>query len=224
LQREFAHNAQIQAARKAIAEICRMMHQRGYIASRDGNVSCRIGDSRILVTPSGSRKGFLDPDDMVLCDLDARPVRGEKGKPSTESMMHVAVYRERDDVNAVVHAHPPFAIAHTVAGATLSLALMPEVYCELGEIVTIPYTTPGTEEVPERLRGPIKNHCALVMERHGSITVGASLNQAYDRLEVLEHTAKISLLANVLAPGRISGLPQEQLDKLRLFFGCGLGC
>jgi L-fuculose-phosphate aldolase len=178
----------------------------------------------MLVTPSGSRKGFLNADDMVLCDLDGVPVRGEKGKPSTETMMHVAVYRERDDVNAVVHAHPPFAIAHTVAGATLSLALMPEVFCELGEIVTIPYTTPGTHEVPERLRGPIKNHCALVMERHGSITVGTTLAQAYDRLEILEHTAKISMYANVLAPGRVTGLPAEQLDKLRMFFGCGLGC
>lgn len=201
-----------------------MMHQRGYIASRDGNVSCRIGDSRILVTPSGSRKGFLEGSDMVLCDLEGAPVRGENGRPSTEVMMHVAVYRERDDVNAVVHAHPPYAIAHTVAGCTLSLALMPEVFCELGEIVTIPYTTPGTEEVPERLRGPIQNHCALVMERHGSITVGRSLSQAYDRLETLEHTAKISLFANVLAPGRVTGLPSEQLDKLRAFFGCGLGC
>src|SRR5262245_20532145 len=164
LEREFSHAAQIAAAKKEIAEICRMMHQRGYIASRDGNVSCRIGDARILVTPSGSRKGFLEPNDMVLCDLDGVPVRGERGKPSTETLMHVAVYRERDDVNAVVHAHPPYAIAHTVAGVTLSLALMPEVFCELGEIVTIPYTTPGTQEVPERLRGPIQNHCALVME------------------------------------------------------------
>jgi L-fuculose-phosphate aldolase len=224
LKREFEHAAQIPVARKTIADVCRTMHQRGYIASRDGNVSCRIGDRRILVTPSGSRKGFLDPEEMVLCDLDGVPVRGERGRPSTETMMHVAVYREREDVNAVVHAHPPYAIAHTVAGVSLSLALMPEVFCELGEIATIPYTTPGTEEVPERLRGPIRNHCALVMERHGSITTGATLHQAYDRLEVLEHTAKISLLANTLAPGRITGLPQEQLDKLRAFFGCGLGC
>ncbi len=201
-----------------------MMHQRGYIAARDGNVSCRIGDNRLLVTPSGCRKGFLDPSDMVLCDLDGAAVRGEKGRPSTEMMMHVAVYHERDDVNAVVHAHPPHAIAHTVAGVSLSLALMPEVFCELGEIVTIPYTTPGTPEVPERLREPIKSHCALVMERHGSITTGATLAQAYDRLEILEHTARISMLAHTLAPGRISGLPEAQLDKLRRFFGCGLGC
>lgn len=222
--REFAHSAQIGAARKAIAETCRLMHQRGYIASRDGNVSARIGDRRILVTPSGSRKGFLAPEDMVLCDLDGAAVRGETGRPSTEVMMHVAVYAERSDVNAVVHAHPPCAIAHTIAGATLSLALMPEVYCELGEIVTIPYTTPGTPEVSAQIRGPIRDRCALVMERHGTITVGTSVAQAYDRLEVLEHTARISLYANALAPGRVRGLPEEQLAKLRAFFGCGLGC
>jgi L-fuculose-phosphate aldolase len=224
LKREFEHAADIPAAKKTIAEICRTMHQRGFIASRDGNVSCRIGDRRLLVTPSGSRKGHLDPDDMVLCDLDGVPVRGEKRRPSTEMPMHVAVYRERADVNAVVHAHPPYAIAHTIAGVTLSLALMPEMFCELGEIATIPYSTPGTEEVPARLRGPIKDHCALVMERHGSITTGATLHQAYDRLEVLEHSAKISMFANMLAPGRVSGLPADQLEKLRMYFGCGLGC
>lgn len=212
------------AARREIADICRLMHQRGYIAARDGNVSCRIGDSRLLVTPSGSRKGFLSPKEMVLCDLDGAPVRGESGRPSTETMMHVAVYQERPDVNAVVHAHPPCAIAHTVAGVPLSLALMPEVFCELGEIVTIPYTTPGTKEVPDRLREPIRSRCALVMERHGSITTGQTLAQAYDRLEILEHTARISLMANTLAPGRVTGLPEEQLEKLRCFFGCGLGC
>jgi L-fuculose-phosphate aldolase len=221
---EFEHASGIARARAEIVLVCKMMHQRGYIAARDGNVSVRIGDRRLLVTPSGARKGFLEPSDLVLCDLSGRPLAGERGKPSSELLMHVAIYEERPDVTAVVHAHPPAAIAHTVAGVSLAAPLMPEVFCELGEILTLPYTTPTTAEVPDALRGPIKTHAALIMERHGSITVGSTLGQAYDRLEVLEHTARISLMAHALAPGRVRGLDDAQLHKLRTFLGCGLGC
>ena len=200
------------------------MHQRGYIAAGDGNVSVRIGERRMLVTPSGARKGFMEPRDMVLCDLEGRPVSGESGRPSSETMMHTLIYAERPDVNAVVHAHPPCAIAHTIAGVGLDAPLMPEVFCELGEIVTVPYTTPTTREVPDALREHVRCKVALIMERHGSITMGETLWKAYDRLEVLEHTARISLMANTLAPGRVRGMDPEQLEKLRVFLGCGLGC
>src|SRR5687767_5714783 len=202
---EFAHNADIGRARSALVDVCKLMHQRGYIASRDGNVSVRIGERRLLVTPSGARKGFLKPEEMVVCDLEGRPVSGERARPSSELMMHTAIYAIRPDVRAVVHAHPPAAIAHTIAGVSLAEPLMPEVFCELGEILTLPYTTPTTIEVPEALKEPMRNHVAVIMERHGSITVGETLAQAYDRLEVLEHTARISLMANALAPGRVSG-------------------
>lgn len=221
---EFSTATELTRARAQIVEICKLMHQRGYIAARDGNVSCRIGERKLLVTPSGSRKGFLTPADLVLCDLAGRPLPGETGKPSSELLMHVAIYEERRDISAVVHAHPPAAIAHTVAGVSLAAPLMPEVFCELGEIYTLPYTTPTTAEVPNALRGPIKDHVAVIMERHGSITVGSTLAQAYDRLEVLEHTARISLMSNALAPGRVQGLDGDQLNKLRTFLGCGLGC
>jgi L-fuculose-phosphate aldolase len=221
---EFPHAADIPRARSAIADVCKLMHQRGFIAARDGNVSVRIGERRLLVTPSGSRKGFLRPEDMVLCDLAGVPLRGEKGKPSSELMMHTLIYSVRRDVAAIVHAHPPAAIAHTVAGVSLAEPLMPEVFCELGEIATIPYTTPTTGEVPEALREPMRTRVAVIMERHGSITVGSTLAQAYDRLEVLEHTARISMMAHALAPGRVTGLSDGQLEKLRVFLGCGLGC
>jgi L-fuculose-phosphate aldolase len=221
---EFEHAAQIPEARRQIAEVCRLMHQRGYIAAGDGNVSVRIGERRLLVTPSGARKGFLRPEDLVVCDLEGKPVRSETRRPSSELLMHTLIYAERPDVNAVVHAHPPTAIAHTIAGILLSDPLMPEAFCELGEIVTVPYTTPTTSEVPGELRKHIGCHVALMMERHGSITIGATLAKAYDRLEVLEHTARISLMANVLAPGKIHGLDETQREKLRVFLGCGMGC
>lgn len=219
---EFAHRASVERAGQEIADVCRLMHQRNYLAARDGNVSVRIGSKRILVTPSGARKGFMSAKDMVLCDLDGNPVPGETNKPSTETMMHTLIYQERPDVNAVVHAHPPCAIAHTIAGIGLDKPLMPEVFCELGEIATIPYTTPGTREVPDTLREHLTCRVALVMERHGSITMGETLWQAYDRLEILEHTARISLMAHQL--GKAEGMPGEELEKLRVFFGCGLGC
>ena len=216
---EFEHAGQVAEARRQIAEVCRLMHQRGLLAARDGNVSCRIGERRLLVTPSGARKGFMAPGDMVLCDLDGQPVRGERGKPSSEMAMHVTVYRRRPDVNAVVHAHPPFAVAHTLAGISLAQPLMPEVYCELGEILTIPYTTPGTHEVPDALAGPIGDHDVVLLERHGSLTTGPTLWRAYDRLEILEHTARISHLARTLAPGQVRTMSAAELHALS--FVCG---
>ncbi len=221
---EFEHRASIRSAAQQIVEVCELMHRRGYIAARDGNVSVRIGERRILVTPSGARKGFMKPEDMVLCDLDGAPVKGERGRPSSETMMHTLIYAHRPEVNAVVHAHPPCAIAHTIAGVGLDQPLMPEVFCELGEIVTIPYTTPTTREVPDALREHLSCRVALIMARHGSITLGDTLAQAYDRLEILEHTARISMMAHSLAPDRVRGLDASQLEKLRTFLGCGLGC
>lgn len=205
--------------------MCRRMHDRGYIVAGDGNVSVRIGRRRMLVTPSGARKGFMQASDMVLCDLDGQPVRGERGKASSEMAMHVLIYAERSDVNAIVHAHPPCAIAHTIAGVGLDDPLMPEAFCELGRVATIPYTTPTTQQVPAALREPIRTSCALIMARHGSITTGPTLAKAYDRLEVLEHYAKISMMARVLSPqGQVSGLDGKQLNELRTFLGCGVGC
>ena len=222
---EYPHTADIPRARRDLVEVCARMHERGYIVSGDGNVSVRIGDRRLLVTPSGKRKGFLKPADMVLCDLDGAPVRGEKSRPSSEIAMHVTVYQERPEINSVVHAHPPCTIAHTVAGISLAAPLMPEAFCELGEILTLPYTTPTTSQVPEALRVPVRTHCAIIMERHGSITIGPSLNVAYDRLEILEHVAKISMMSRVLSPtGKVEGLSEDKLQQLRAFLGCGLGC
>jgi L-fuculose-phosphate aldolase len=221
---EFRHVADVPRARAALVETCARMHARGYIVAGDGNVSVKIGDDRLLVTPSGTRKGFMRPEQMVLCDLSGRPLRGETGRPSSELAMHVAVYEERPDARAVVHAHPPVAVAHTIAGASLAEPLMPEAFCILGHVLTIPYTTPTTHQVPDALRQPVRTHHALLLERHGSLTFGETLAEAYDRLEVLEHTAKISMIARVLSPsGQIRGLDEGQIDQLRMFLGCGLG-
>lgn len=219
IEAEYEHAGQVAQARRDIAEVCRLMHQRGLLAARDGNVSVRIGARRLLVTPTGARKGFMAPGDMVLTDLDGNPVRGETGRPSSEVAMHVVVYRNRPDVNAVVHAHPPYAVAHTIAGISLAEPLMPEVFCELGEVKTVPYTTPGTVEVPSALAEPIRSHDVLMLEAHGSLCVGPTLHRAYDRLEILEHAARISSIARALAPNGVSGLTPEQLASLALVCG-----
>jgi L-fuculose-phosphate aldolase len=165
----------------------------------------------------------MTPEMMVVTDLEGRKISGER-HASSELLMHLEVYRQRPDVNAVVHAHPPCSVAHTVARVSLATPLMPEAFCALGDVVTIPYTTPTTRQVPDALRQHIQGRMALMMERHGSITVGRSLAEAYDRLEVLEHTARISMFARVLSPGHeVPGLDARQLDELRVFLGCGLG-
>ena len=224
-QFEYSHAADIPRARAAIVDVCARMHARGYIVAGDGNVSVRIGDRRMLVTPGGARKGFMRAADLVLCDLSGEPARGESGRPSSEMAMHVAVYEERPDARAIVHAHPPCAVAHTIAKVTLAEPIVPEALCAIGEVVTLPYTTPTTREVPDALRGPIRSRCALIMERHGSITIGPTLEVAYDRLEILEHTARISLMARTLAlGGRVDALDGEQREQLVRCLGCGCGC
>ncbi|MCC7384023.1 MAG: class II aldolase/adducin family protein [Deltaproteobacteria bacterium] len=219
---EFPHAADLPRARVAIAETCARMHARGYIVAGDGNVSTRVGRDKLLITPSGGRKGYLSPDAMVLCDLAGQPLRGERGRPSAEIAMHVAVYQARPEVTAVVHAHPPIAVAHTIAGVSLAEPLMPEAYCALGEVITVPYTIPTTGEVPRAIAHVLRDHHAMLLERHGSLTFGRTLAEAYDRLEVLEHTARIALLARVLAPGQVRGLSAEQLAGLQIYLGCGL--
>lgn len=211
---DYQTSDELPAARAEVVEVCRLMHQRHLLAAGDGNVSVRIGAERLLVTPSGARKGFLRPEQLVLTDLEGRPLPEQPGRPSSELPMHLAVYALRPEVRAVVHAHPPCTIAHTVAGIGLDEPLMPEAAVELGEVFTLPYTTPGTDEVPAAVRAHLGQRVALVMARHGSITLGPTLAKAYDRLEVLEHAARISLMARQLAPGGVRGLSPEQLAKL----------
>lgn len=189
------------------------MHGRGLLAARDGNVSVRVGPERLLITPSGARKGFLGPEDCVLCDRHGHVEKGQKARPSSEMGMHLAVYAARPELRAVVHAHPPAAVAHTVAGVPIE-PLMPEVFCELGDVRTLDYSTPGTPSVGAAVSEAIVGRVALLMARHGSITVGRTLAEAYDRLEILEHAARISLMARALAPGAVRPLSAEALAAL----------
>ena len=203
--------------RQEMVRVGRLLWERGYVAATDGNLSVRLGPDRLLVTPSGLSKGFFSSDDLVVLRLDGEPVsrsggRGRGQRPSSEILMHLEVYRQRPDVNAVVHAHPPLATAFSIAGVSLARCVIPEVIVTLGGILTTEYATPGTAEVPETIRQAIQHHDAIILTHHGSLTVGRTLWEAYLRLEKVEHTAQITLAAHQL--GRVSTLSPQAVEKL----------
>ncbi len=180
------------------------MWDRGYVASTDGNISARLGSDRLLVTPSGVSKGFLAENELVVMGLDGKssPVRGQRQQPSSEILMHLEVYRQRPDVQAAIHAHPPVAIAFSVAGASLAQCVLPEVIISLGGIPSAEYATPGTTEVPESIRQAIQSYDAIILAYHGSLTVGKTLWEAYLCLERVEQAAKVTLAAQQLGGAR----------------------
>lgn len=198
-------------ARQAIVEVCRAMYEKGFLAATDGNVSVRLGD-RLLVTPSGVSKGRLRPEDLIETDLAGRKLAGA-GEASSELAMHVAAYAAREDVRAVVHGHPPRAIAFTVAGVPLPGRALPEVVVALGgEIPTVPYTTPTTKEVPEALSPYFARHDAVMMEWHGAVCLGRDVWDAYYKLEKVEHLCEVALYAQQL--GGVRELSDAQLAPL----------
>jgi L-fuculose-phosphate aldolase len=198
--------------RADIVEVGRRMYARGYTASNDGNISVRLGSDRLLMTPKSVCKGFMTPDMMCITDLDGRKLQGDRD-PSSEMLMHLEVYRQRPDVQAVVHAHPPIATGFAVAGIPLDRAVLAEVLTTLGSIPIAEYATPSTKELPEAVRKYIKAHDGMLLANHGALTSGADLYSAYYKMETIEHFAKISLVARLL--GRENLLAREEVDRLQ---------
>jgi L-fuculose-phosphate aldolase len=201
--------------RREMLRVGRLMWERGFVAATDGNLSARMGANRLLVTASGVSTGFLSDEDLVVIRMDGETVssyRGRDSRPSTEIALHLEVYRQRPDVNAVVHAHPPLATAFSIAGVSLARCVIPEVIVTLGGIPTAEYATPGTPEVPVSIRQAIGDYDAMIMAHHGSLTVGDTLWEAYLRLEKVEHTAEITLAAQQL--GQVNTLSPQAVEKL----------
>jgi L-fuculose-phosphate aldolase len=197
--------------RRDLVEVCRRLHERRLLGAGEGNVSCRLGRDRLLVTPSGVNKGYLRPGDLVVVDLAGAKVRG-RGRPSTELLMHLAAYAARPDTGAVVHAHPLIAVAFTVAGVPPPNDLLPEAVLVLGRIAVAPFATPGTDEVPRSLAPFWKGHEVILLERHGALALGRDLVQAFDRMETLERVCEVALAARVL--GRCEPLPRAAVEKV----------
>jgi L-fuculose-phosphate aldolase len=200
------------ALRADIVEVGRRMYARGYTAANDGNISARLGSERLLMTPKGVCKGFMTPDIMCITDLDGRKLQGDRD-PSSEMLMHLEVYRQRPDVQAVVHAHPPTATGFAVAGIPLDRAVLAEVLTTLGSIPIAEYATPSTQELPEAVRKFIKAHDGMLLANHGALTVGGDLFSAYYKMEIIEHFAKISLVARQL--GREHLISREEVNRLQ---------
>jgi len=202
------------SARMELIAVCQKLAEKDLIAATDGNVSCRAGEGRLLVTPSGKPKGGLKSIDLLLLNLHGEVLAGRE-KPSSEIRMHLEVYRRRADVTAIVHAHPPMLTAFTLAGIPFVSEALPEVWLTFGSVPTAPYATPCTAEVPEALAPFLEKHQAILLERHGSLTLGRSLNEAFLRLEKLEHAARILFFAHVLSKAPPSPLPADALEKLQ---------
>lgn len=205
-----------QALRTDIVEIGRRLHERGYVASNDGNISVRLPGDRLLATPKGVSKRDMTPDMMVITDLDGQKLAGERS-PSSELLMHLEVYRNRPDIQAVVHAHPPLATGFAVAGIPLDRAVLAEVVTTLGSIPIAAYGTPSTPELADAVRQYIKAHDGLLLANHGALAAGGDLFGAYYKMETIEHFAKISLVARLL--GREHLLSREEVGRLQSLRG-----
>ncbi|MGA7578855.1 MAG: class II aldolase/adducin family protein [Desulfobaccales bacterium] len=194
-----------------IVRVCQMLHRKNYLAATDGNVSVRLGD-QVLLTPSGVNKGMMAEDQVITVDLEGRLLAGT-GRPTSELRMHLLVYELRPEAGAVVHAHLPYATACTLAGISLLEPILPEVVITLKGIPTAAYATPGTEEVPKAIRDFIPEFDAILLSRHGAMTVGHDVMDAYNKMEKLEHTARVVLAARL--QGTVSPLSDSEVEKLR---------
>ena len=197
--------------RNEIVRVCHRLYERGLIAGGEGNVSARLEDGNILVTPSGAAKIDVSESDLVIVNPDGKPVAGS-GRASSELGMHLRIYRLRPDVGAVVHAHPPFATAFAVAGEDLMAPVLPEILVLIGGVPLVPYATPGSPTLAAAIEPFLPHHDAFLMANHGATAYGSSLSIAHQRMESLEHAARILFSARAL--GHVSTLTDDERDLL----------
>ncbi len=226
---EAAHDDKAALAQQ-ICDVMRLMYQQEVVVANDGNVSCRLPNGNILITASGVLKGFMTPDQVIECDSQGNSLDGRK--VTTEIKMHVAAYEMRPDVRAVVHGHPIYAVAFSLAGISLAECTIPEIIVTMGTIPTAPYSTPSTYDLPDGLKPFLARGDAVIMERHGVVCVGSDLFDAFKKMEMVEHTAKITHAARLLGEVKPIAPPgvQQLLDtrkelgiytKNNLCDGCG---
>lgn len=197
-------------ARKLIIEVGKLLYERSYVVSSDGNVSIRLDENRVIATPTMTCKGRMTEDCLAITDLDGRPLNDKKA--SSELAMHTLIYKMRPDIKAVCHAHPPHGTAFAVAGLAIDAPILSEVILTLGCVPLTGYGTPSTSELTDAMVPFVTHHNALLMANHGAVAYGTDLWQAFDRLETLEHTAKIAILSRAL--GGANNLPADAIEKL----------
>ncbi len=203
--------------REQICLIGRLMHQREYIDGASGNISVRLNVDHILATPSGLAKGFMTPEQLIVVNMQGErvdePTKANADlRPTSELLMHLECYRRREDVQGVVHAHPPTCVALTIAGYDFQRCIIPEVVIMVGLIPTTPYATPASPENRDAISALIHEHDVILLSHHGSLTVGHTVWDAYLRLENLEHNAKILYMAEQI--GQVKTIPVHQVEQL----------
>jgi L-fuculose-phosphate aldolase len=197
--------------RRKIVEIGRLAFDKGWVAANDGNISVRLDDERILATPTGVSKGMMSPEDLIVVDYQGNKILGRL-QGTSEIAMHIAIYKGRPDIHAVVHVHPPVATGFASAGIPLNKAVLPEVVIGLGCIPTAAYGLPGTPALTESLIPLIPHYDAILLANHGAVAYGKDLLQAYFRMETVEHFARINFVAEMLGGAKV--LPKLEVDKL----------
>jgi L-fuculose-phosphate aldolase len=198
--------------KKKVVEISKRLYMRGLVAGAGGNVSAFMRNSgEILITPSGVCKGYLTPKDIVKIDTNGNVISG-KLRPTSEFSMHIVIYKIREDVNAIVHAHPPVSTGFACAGIALDYSIHPEMVAMVGKVPLVKYVTPTTKELAEVVSRYAISANALLLKNHGVVTLGANLEQAYQRMELLEDFAKIVLIAKLL--GKPKALPKAEIKKI----------
>lgn len=197
--------------KKEIINVCKKLHSKNFVASTDGNVSVRISESKILCTPTSIPKEKLTTKDLVVIDLSGKIISGTR-KPSSEIKMYLEIYRQRKDVNAVVHAHPVYSTAFASSKIALDQPILPEVILNLGKVPVCQYATPSTTEVVKSIKPYVNKTNVLLLQNHGAVTYGSTLDEAYYLMEKLEHTAKIYFILKNLGGAR--KLNKEELTKL----------
>ncbi len=207
--------------RSEIVAACRKLDRKNLITATGGNVSCRAGEDCILITPRGVPKADLRPEELISASLDGKLHAGV-GRPSSEMGMHLQVYQKRPDVGAVVHAHPPVATALTLAGIKFNSKVLPESWLMLGRVPTAPYATPSTDELTRSIDPYIEGHRAILLHRHGAITFGRTVAESLERMEELEHAARVLYYAAMLE-GRKSpaAMAESEIERLEQAFRMG---
>lgn len=206
--------------RAAIVEAGKVLYDLGYVVSNDGNISVKVSDEVIVVTPTGVSKGSMRAEDMVVMDLDGNVLsRGSRG-PSSEVKMHLRVYRENPAIKAVVHAHPIYATSFSIAGIALDKPILSEAILQVGAVPVAHYAKPGTADVPDSIAPYVKSGAAVLLANHGALTWGTSLEEALSRMEVVENFARVTAVVEMLGSCRPLSIEQVQgLADLRKTMG-----
>ena len=207
--------------KQQICDIGKRIYDKGMVAANDGNISVKLNDNEFLCTPTGVSKGFMTPEYICKVDADGKVIEANPGfKPSSEIKMHMRVYKERPDVNAVVHAHPMYATGFAIAGIPLTQPIMPEAVISLGAVPIAEYGTPSTEEIPDAVSKYLQSYDAVLLENHGALSFSDSLVNAYHKMESVEFYAKLLYISKQLGgPKELSESQVQRLYEIRRQFG-----